>query len=81
MAISAVFPDFLWLLFVIIGAYTLANFGASLRISIREKNFQYLLILPIAFVTRHLAHGIGALFGLLLVMMPGKHWKGRRSKA
>ena len=44
----------------------------------RERDARYALLLPVVFAVRHLVHGAGTLFGLLLVIVPGEHWKGRR---
>jgi glycosyltransferase involved in cell wall biosynthesis len=63
----------------ILGCYAITNLAASIQISSREGNIKYLLFLPLTFGIRHFAHGIGALYGLVLLALPGKHWKGRRS--
>jgi len=78
-AILAFFlPTLWWPFLVIAGSYAMANLAASVQISIRERKREYLPTLPLAFAVRHMAHGLGALLGLLLVLVPGEHWKGRR---
>jgi len=62
----------------ILGCYVLANLAATIQISSREKSIKYLLLLPLAFGMRHFAHGVGALYGALLLALPGEYWKGRR---
>ncbi len=62
----------------ILGFYVLVNLAATIQISSREKSIKYLLLLPLAFAIRHFAHGVGALYGALLLTLPGEHWKGRR---
>jgi glycosyltransferase involved in cell wall biosynthesis len=62
----------------ILGCYVLVNLACSIQISAREKSIRCLLLLPLAFAIRHFAHGIGALYGTLLLAVPGEHWKGRR---
>mgnify|MGYP000353688095 CR=1 FL=1 len=79
---SAVLTTFLsvfrWLFVGITSSYLMANLIASLHLALREKRMVYLGITPIIFATRHIAQGLGALVGLILVLVPGKHWKGRR---
>ena len=77
-AVAALLPTFLWLGLGIAGLYAVANLGASLQIAVRERSFEEFLLLPLAFATRHLAHGLGALFGLVLLLLPGQRWKGSR---
>jgi len=64
----------------IIGAYTVANLGASTHLALRHRRLGYLVIAPVVFAIRHAAHGLGALHGLLLLLVPGVHWKGRRTR-
>lgn len=75
--LSVIFQEFRWLLFSIIGAYAILNLGATMHVSIRERHFSYLFVLPIAFASRHFVYGLGSVFGLLVVLVP---WKGRRGK-
>jgi glycosyltransferase involved in cell wall biosynthesis len=67
------------LFLAILGCYAIANLAASIQISVRERNMKYLFLLPLTFGVRHFTHGIGALSGLVLLVLPGEHWKGRRS--
>lgn len=41
-------------------------------------NIHKLSQIQLIFTTRHIAHGIGALVGLILTCMPVEPWKGRR---
>lgn len=79
---SAVLATFLpvlrWLFVGISSSYLVANLIASLHLALREKRMVYLGTMPIIFATRHIAQGVGALLGLILVFVPRKHWKGRR---
>lgn len=67
-----------WVVSSIAGAYALTSLVVSAQIARRERNARYLLTLPLAFAVRHFAHGLGAMFGLTLLLLPGVHWKGRR---
>lgn len=80
LTLSAVLPSFRWLLYAVVGSYLFTNLAASLEISKREKNYSYMWALPIAFATRHIAHGLGALWGLVLTVFPGMRWEGRRGE-
>jgi glycosyltransferase involved in cell wall biosynthesis len=73
-------PIFGELCLAILSAYVLANFSASIHISARLKNTKLLFLLPLTFGIRHFAHGIGALYGAILLAFPGEHWKGRRGR-
>ncbi|MHB8499959.1 MAG: glycosyltransferase family 2 protein [Candidatus Acidiferrales bacterium] len=79
-AVSAVNRGFLWLGLGIAGVYAAVNVAVSLQIAIRERDPRYVILLPIVFAVRHFVHGIGTLFGLVLVVLPGEHWKGRRGR-
>jgi glycosyltransferase involved in cell wall biosynthesis len=59
-----------WIAAVICGAYVALNLAVSVQMSIGLKSARYMVTLPIVFATRHLAHGIGALYGLILVFLP-----------
>jgi GT2 family glycosyltransferase len=77
-ALAAVHPAFLWMGLGIAGMYAAASLVVSMQIAVRERDARYAFLLPIVFAMRHFVHGIGTLFGLLLVIVPGEHWKGRR---
>jgi glycosyltransferase involved in cell wall biosynthesis len=69
---------FLWMGALIAGLYAAVSFAVSLQIATREREPWFALLLPVVFAVRHFMHGMGTLFGLLLVILPGEHWKGRR---
>ena len=78
--LSAVSRGFLWLGLGIAGVYAGVSLAESLRIAVREREARYAVLLPIVFAVRHIVHGMGTLFGLVLVILPGEHWKGRRGR-
>jgi succinoglycan biosynthesis protein ExoA len=78
-ALGAVNRGFLWLGLGISGIYVAASLAVSLQIAGRERDARYAVLLPIVFAVRHIVHGVGTLFGLVLVVYPGLRWKGRRS--
>ena len=78
-ALAAVHRAFLWLGLGIAGVYAAVNLAVSLEIAFRERDRRFAFLLPMVFAVRHFVHGIGTLFGLVLVALPGEHWKGRRS--
>jgi succinoglycan biosynthesis protein ExoA len=77
-ALAAVHRAFLWFGLGIAGVYAAASLAVSLQIAVRERKPRYAFLLPIVFAVRHFVHGLGTLFGLLLVAVPGEHWKSRR---
>jgi glycosyltransferase involved in cell wall biosynthesis len=77
-SLSAMWPFLLWVGMGIAGTYAATSLAVSMQIAIREKNSKQVFLLPVVFATRHVAHGVGALFGLVLAMLPGQLWKGRR---
>jgi len=78
--LSPFLPPFRWLFVGITSVYVTANLGASFHLAIQKRCMSYLWAAPVVFATRHIAHGLGALLGLILVFVPGKPWKGRRKK-
>ncbi len=78
-ALAAVRPMFLWLGLSVACVYATVTLAVSLQIAARERDAQFAFLLPIVFTVRHIAHGVGTLFGLALVVYPGLRWKGRRS--
>ena len=79
-ALAVVYSAALLLTLGIVVLYMAVNLGVSIDLAMRKKALRYLFTLPIVFTVRHVAHGLGALFGLLLVLMPGQIWHGRRGR-
>ncbi|HXF83479.1 MAG TPA: glycosyltransferase family 2 protein [bacterium] len=77
---AVVDPALRWGIAGIAGAYVLLNFLASLHLAWRARDARVVLAAPGVFALRHLAHGLGALWGLVLAGVPGVHWKGRRTR-
>ena len=78
LALGTVNRWFLWMGMSIAAVYAAVSFAVSLQIAARERRARYALLLPMVFAVRHFVHGLGTLFGLLLVILPGEHWKSRR---
>jgi glycosyltransferase involved in cell wall biosynthesis len=79
LAVSRFHPGFLWLTWAIAGIYLTTNLAVSMRVGLRAHSWKFAALLPLVFAIRHLAHGLGALLGLVLVVFPGLRWQGRRS--
>jgi glycosyltransferase involved in cell wall biosynthesis len=77
-ALGAMNRVFLWMGMGVAGTYAGVSLAVSLQIAAREREARYAFLLPAVFAVRHFVHGIGTLFGLLLVAVPGEHWKNRR---
>lgn len=73
-------PLAVWPFSGLLGAYLLLNAASSLQVAARERRADLALILPLVFAVRHVAHGLGALWGLVLLTLPGVRWKGRRAR-
>jgi glycosyltransferase involved in cell wall biosynthesis len=63
--LSFLFPGFLYLSLLIFGSYMVINFYFSGRISFKQKDIRYLLLMPIIFISLHFTYGLGTLWGLL----------------
>jgi hypothetical protein len=63
----------------IAGIYLTMSLAVSIRIALRAHSWKVASLLPLVFGIRHLAHGLGSMLGLVLVVVPGVRWKGRRS--
>src|SRR5713101_1224645 len=79
-ALGPVSRGCLWLGLGIAAMYAAASFAVSIQIAFRERDPRYAFLLPIVFALRHFVHGLGTLYGLFLVVLPGEHWKGRRGR-
>jgi glycosyltransferase involved in cell wall biosynthesis len=77
--LALLFSPAAWLLAGLCGVYGLLSLAASAHLSLRMKSLEYLGTLPIIFAARHVAHGLGALYGLVLAIIPGLVWRGRRA--
>ena len=70
-----VLTPFLWFFLAITAAYAFVNLAASVQISWRERDFRYLVVMPLAFVVLHFSYGLGSLWGSMkLLAIPG-FWK------
>lgn len=58
----------LWILVCIAGAYGVANLAATVQVAVREKDWRYLVVMPVVFASLHFSYGLGSLWGLLKVM-------------
>ena len=80
--LSVLSPIFFKLLVFILGMYFLINIYFSCKISIKEKNLVYLVIMPIVFASLHIGYGLGSLAGLARVVSSKlflvKRTEGRR---
>ena len=59
---------FLYLFVAVLALYLSMMFYFSAKIAIREKKYEFLVSLPLAFVTRHFGYGIGSIIGLLKLL-------------
>ncbi len=73
--LSIFFPVLFWLFLFIIFLYCLTNIYFSLKIAKQEKNSRHLFIMPVVFATRHIAYGLGSIFGLFKLIINGLGYK------
>jgi succinoglycan biosynthesis protein ExoA len=73
-------PICAWIMTAIGAAYGLISLTVSAQLALRMQDWKYAGLLPIAFAARHLAHGLGAVYGLVLCAVPGLSWRGRRAR-
>jgi succinoglycan biosynthesis protein ExoA len=78
LLLSLIYPKLLWLSVLSAGTYLISSLLVSVQIWCRQEDPRLLFLLPLIFGIRHIAHGLGALFGVGLVILPGYHWKSRR---
>ena len=77
-AVLSIFSQiFLWLFVFIFGSYALANLYFSAKITVREKDFRLLFVMPLVFAALHIGYGLGSLWGLLKVIVSTQFWKNR----
>ncbi len=72
IALSFLFPIFLWLLFFIAGSYFLANFYFSCKIAFCKRDFRYLFIMLVVFAAFHIGYGLGSIWGAIKLLFPVK---------
>ena len=79
--LSFVIPVGLRVLAPEIGSYALLNTYVSLRIAVRERDPRYALVLPLIFLSLHLAYGLGSIVGLARIVWRrlGGLWQRTRS--
>jgi succinoglycan biosynthesis protein ExoA len=66
LALSAILP-FPWSI-AVPAAYAAVNLAASIRIAIANRRVTYLALLPIAFLSLHLAYGLGSAWGAVQLL-------------
>ena len=76
--LSPFFPLFFWLFSFILGLYLLTNFYFSSKVAFKQKDFRYLLTMPIIFTSLHVVYGLGSLWGFLKVSISKQFWKNLR---
>lgn len=68
---------FWWLCLAIIIIYGLVNLAASLHIAWRERDFRYLVFLPLVFGMLHVGYGLGSLWGVIRLLGLPEFWQKR----
>lgn len=82
LALFAIFSSFFaWLLLGCVGTYLALSLAAGIQSALSAGDLRFAITLPLVFFLRHVAHGLGALYGSFLLFLPGIRWKGRREAA
>lgn len=72
--LSLFIPLFLFFFLLVVGSYSVLAVGASIMLSIRERDIRYLGILPMVFIAFHLGYGIGSWIGFTRVLSSSPSW-------
>jgi cellulose synthase/poly-beta-1,6-N-acetylglucosamine synthase-like glycosyltransferase len=70
-----------WPFLVMSGLYAAAASVAAVGVAVRRRQPLLTPLVAAAFAVRHISHGLGALWGLILLCTPFYTWKGRRSRS
>ena len=68
-----------WVLPAVLGLYAVATLAVSVPVVRREREPWLLVLLPIAFGTRHLAYAIGSLCGIVRAVLSFSFWSNLRA--
>lgn len=79
LLLSVVWHHWLYPFLAILGCYCAGTLLTSAETAWNERSAELMLLLPPVFGLRHFCHGLGTMYGLALLLVPGVHWKGRRS--
>ena len=69
LTLSVFFKPMIYLFLFIIGLYLFTSLFFSISIAIKEKNFGFVFLLPLAFACRHFGYGLGSLVGLIKLVL------------
>lgn len=65
-------PICFWLFLLMLTLYFLIGLFFGLQTALKQKRASYIILLPLAFATRHFGYGLGSLWGLCLLLKPRK---------
>jgi len=69
LTLSVFFKPMIYLFLFIIGLYLFTSLFFSISIAIKEKNFGFVFLLPLAFACRHFGYGLGSLIGFIKLIL------------
>jgi hypothetical protein len=73
-------PVLRWVLPALLGLYVATTLAVSVHVVCRERNLWLLVLLPIAFGTRHMAYSIGSLWGIVRAVLSFSFWSNLRTQ-
>lgn len=62
-------PVFRWLFLFIAGLYLLTSLYCAVQIATKKKSVQFLFTLPLVFAVRHIAYGMGSVWGFIKLLL------------
>jgi len=70
LVLAAFRREWFFVLAAALAAYVFAVLLFSLKIAIKENDWRYLFLAPVAFFIRHFAYGLGSIWGILKLALP-----------
>ncbi len=67
--LSFILPHFSWMFLGISVSYLTASLIVSGAIAVRERDFRYFVVMPLAFASLHVAYGLGSLTALVRTLV------------
>lgn len=63
-------PIFWWLFVAEVLLHAVMNIYFAIQIALRERNWKFLFLMPLAFDTRQFGYGFGSIWGLIKILWP-----------
>lgn len=67
--LSLFLPMFVWILMIVAGSYIAVVTGFTIKIAAGQRNSKLLYALPLIFMARHFAYGLGSVYGAVKLLI------------